>query len=227
MVDTALVELLLRAGATRWPRTWPHSDRCWLTTSRAGACLSQPRVRMTSCGIGTPLDAGARHRRIGDPTTGDATITVVGDLPPGLPISAVSLVLSVDNGQLTELLQEVVPAITEPDPNIDIGPAVRELIDSAFRRGSPFSVAYVDESGAPHLSYRGSLQSHGPDTLAMWVRDPAEDCCVQSSRIQELLSLGVIMRPNLITRSQAERDVSTMRDSGNSSLTGCPSMNAM
>ena len=125
MVDTALVELLLRAGrdpsaenlAALRPMLADNVKGRGLFVTAEGADDFLAALEHPS----TPVLAIAEF---GDPTTGDATITVVGDLPPGLPISAVSLVLSVDNGQLTELLQEVVPAITEPDPNIDIGPAV-------------------------------------------------------------------------------------------------------
>jgi len=46
-------------------------------------------------------------------------------------------------------------------------------VNGALANGTPMVVAYVDADGAPHLSLRGSTQSHGETQLALWIRDPA------------------------------------------------------
>jgi hypothetical protein len=45
-------------------------------------------------------------------------------------------------------------------------------VNNALTDGNPVIVAYVDESGQPNLSFRGSAQAYGDDQLAIWVRNP-------------------------------------------------------
>lgn len=49
---------------------------------------------------------------------------------------------------------------------------MRRAIDGAFEARRPIAVSYVDESGAPQLSYRGSTQAYSDTQLAIWVRNP-------------------------------------------------------
>jgi hypothetical protein len=49
---------------------------------------------------------------------------------------------------------------------------IRQIVNGALARGRPVSLAYVDASGRPSLSFRGSTQAHGDMTLAIWVRNP-------------------------------------------------------
>ena len=50
--------------------------------------------------------------------------------------------------------------------------SMQEAINSAFGIGKPVAIAYVDERGAPQLSFRGSTQAFGDRALAIWVRNP-------------------------------------------------------
>jgi hypothetical protein len=56
---------------------------------------------------------------------------------------------------------------------IELSDEMKERIDGALENGTPIVVAYVDEQGAPHLSFRGTTQVLGDDRLAIWARDPA------------------------------------------------------
>jgi hypothetical protein len=49
---------------------------------------------------------------------------------------------------------------------------MKHAVDSAFDSGRPVAIAYVDETAAPQLSYRGSTQAFSDTALAIWVRDP-------------------------------------------------------
>lgn len=49
---------------------------------------------------------------------------------------------------------------------------MKERIDGAFDNETPIVVAYVDGQGAPHLSFRGTVQVLGDDRLAVWARNP-------------------------------------------------------
>jgi len=60
------------------------------------------------------------------------------------------------------------PVLTE----LGLTDEMKQAVDGAFEARRPIVVAYVDENGAPQLSYRGSTQSHGDTALAIWVRNP-------------------------------------------------------
>lgn len=60
------------------------------------------------------------------------------------------------------------PTVTE----LKLTDDMRKAVDTAFETRRPIVVAYVDENGAPHLSYRGSTQSYSDTQLAIWVRNP-------------------------------------------------------
>ncbi len=49
---------------------------------------------------------------------------------------------------------------------------MKHAINAAATSAKPIIVAYVDESGAPQLSYRGTTQALSDDQLAIWVRNP-------------------------------------------------------
>jgi general stress protein 26 len=60
------------------------------------------------------------------------------------------------------------PVLTELKLTADMKKAVNE----AFATLRPLVIAYVDEAGAPQVSYRGSTQAYGDTALAIWVRNP-------------------------------------------------------
>ena len=60
------------------------------------------------------------------------------------------------------------PVLTE----LKLSAAMKDAIDKAFETSKPVVICYVDESGAPQLSYRGSTQAYSDTQLAIWVRNP-------------------------------------------------------
>lgn len=60
------------------------------------------------------------------------------------------------------------PVLTE----LKLSDDMRSAVDSAFGASRPLAISYVDENGAPHLSYRGSTQAYSDTQLAIWVRNP-------------------------------------------------------
>ena len=60
------------------------------------------------------------------------------------------------------------PTLTE----LKLSAEMKHAINTALEIGRAIVVAYVDESGAPHLSYRGSTQAYSDTQLAVWVRNP-------------------------------------------------------
>jgi hypothetical protein len=53
---------------------------------------------------------------------------------------------------------------------IDISGEIAECLN-AVQPGKITVLSYVDFNGQPHVSVRASVVAHGPDQLALWVRD--------------------------------------------------------
>jgi hypothetical protein len=60
------------------------------------------------------------------------------------------------------------PTLTELKLSTDM----KRAVDTAFESLKPIVVSYVDENGAPQLSFRGSTQAYSDTQLAIWVRNP-------------------------------------------------------
>jgi hypothetical protein len=60
------------------------------------------------------------------------------------------------------------PVLTE----LKLSEDMKKAINGAFESMKPIVISYVDESGAPQLSFRGSTQAYGDQQLAIWVRNP-------------------------------------------------------
>jgi len=59
------------------------------------------------------------------------------------------------------------PTLTELKLSADM----KHAVNTAMQSGRAVAVTYVDEHGAPHLSYRGSTQAYSDTQLAIWVRN--------------------------------------------------------
>ena len=60
------------------------------------------------------------------------------------------------------------PTLTE----LKLTAEMKQAINAAAISAKPIIIAYVDESGAPQMSYRGSTQALSETQLAVWVRNP-------------------------------------------------------
>jgi hypothetical protein len=116
----------------------------------------------------TPVLTGAVF---GPPSSAGDVTEVVGTLPPGLPVARVRLVVQQREGRIVDIVQEVEEAVPEPG-ELHLGGWIAELVDGAHANGTPITVAYTDADGAPRLSFRGTVQSHGDRSIALWVRKP-------------------------------------------------------
>ncbi len=55
---------------------------------------------------------------------------------------------------------------------IELDDEVRQRLARAIDDEKTLTAAYVDVEGKPHISFYGSTHVHGPDQLAIWVRNP-------------------------------------------------------
>jgi hypothetical protein len=76
------------------------------------------------------------------------------------------------------------PILTE----LKLSGDMKSAINNAFGSLKPIAIAYVDETGAPQLSYRGSTQAFSDTQLAIWVRRP-EGRILESTRKNPAVAL--------------------------------------
>jgi hypothetical protein len=60
------------------------------------------------------------------------------------------------------------PTLTE----LNLSAEMQRAVNTGMESGRALAIAYVDENGAPQLSYRGSTHAHSATQLAIWVRNP-------------------------------------------------------
>jgi hypothetical protein len=107
-----------------------------------------------------------------DPQEDGDTVTVGATFPGlGAAPAALTLTFSFDaQDRIREVRQEARPA-APPETLTTIPDHVRGIVNNALGAGYPIAVAYVDESGQPVLSPRGSTQVYSPTQLSIWVRN--------------------------------------------------------
>ena len=95
-------------------------------------------------------------------------VQAVGTLP-----NQAKIVLTVHaaNGKINLLQQQGVPGNPRPATDVKIPAELKTRIDNALKERHPIMIAYVDETGQPNLTFRGSTQVFSDTQLAIWVRN--------------------------------------------------------
>ncbi len=106
------------------------------------------------------------------PEADGAQVKVTGRMPPGSPAAGVILVFEFSGERIGAIRQQpLFGGAPTPAAPLRLTEDIRKLVDSALATRHPMMVAYVDPSGQPILSFRGSTQSFSEDQLAIWVRN--------------------------------------------------------
>lgn len=117
-------------------------------------------------------DVAYRSVTWGAAEAGEQHVKVVGKSPPGSPTAGFILLFEVANGQIAAIRQQPLFGGTPPAATaVRLSDEIKALVDNALANRHPMVVAYVDETGQPIVSFRGSTQAFGDDQLAMWVRN--------------------------------------------------------
>ena len=97
---------------------------------------------------------------------------VTGSFPDlGAAPKAMNLTFSFNGeGKITRIQQETIAG--GPPQQVDSIPDhIRGQINGALANGTPITVCYVDETGQPQQSLRGSTIVYSPTQLAIWLRN--------------------------------------------------------
>jgi hypothetical protein len=107
----------------------------------------------------------------GDPYLEGDLVVVDAEFPPmGSGPKRVRLTFSFgENDQIQGILEQSEGGPAQPIQDT-IPLFARGLIDNALINGTPVVLGYVNSSGEPELSLRGSAHIYGPGELAIWLR---------------------------------------------------------
>lgn len=103
------------------------------------------------------------------PVTDGADVRVTGRMPAGGGV-IITFQFKAD-GRICAVLQQPLPGAPIPATPIKITDEIRAMVASAQVDGFPMTVAHVDLSGQPIISFRGSTQVFSDTQLAIWVRN--------------------------------------------------------
>ncbi len=98
---------------------------------------------------------------------GDA-VQAVGTLPNGAKLV---LTVHATGGKIALLQQQMLPGAPRPPAELKLPPDLKERITNALKDRHPILISYVDETGQPNVTFRGSTQAYSDDQLAIWVRN--------------------------------------------------------
>jgi hypothetical protein len=115
------------------------------------------------------LATGTWHQ----PETEDDHLVVRATAATGTAIGGVAAHLWFDEeGLIHRIAVELLPAPPPTPQVLALTDDIKGAVNGALENGTPTLIAYVDDLGAPHLSFRGSTHVHSDHQLAIWNRDP-------------------------------------------------------
>ncbi len=116
-----------------------------------------------------PPAAGAyAEARWAMPEDKAGAVQAVGTLPNGAKLV---LTVQASGGKIALVQQQMVPGTPRPATELKIPADLRERLNNALKERHPIMITYVDESGQPNLTFRGSTQVFSDTQLAIWVRN--------------------------------------------------------
>jgi len=118
-------------------------------------------------------EAGQPYRVMqwSEPEADGAEVRITGRMPVGSAIAGVIITFRFAGQRISAVLQQPLPGAPTPATPLKLTPEIKALIASAQMDGFPMTVAHVDESGQPIISFRGSTQAFSDTQLAIWVRN--------------------------------------------------------
>lgn len=146
--------------------------------------LLQPQARYMALGrelagaeaVAAELVAGANGelaRRLawGVPELVDGRVRLAGARRPGTSDRELVVTLAFDGNAIASVQEQRLPAPPAQAQPVRLTDDLKRRIDHALVERHPMLMAHVDARGQPILSFRGSVQAHADDQLALWVRN--------------------------------------------------------
>jgi Pyridoxamine 5'-phosphate oxidase len=131
-------------------------------TGAALALLREPRI----AGL---LAAGPHWT---EPAVSGDTVTVTAQLPATAPFGGVEFAFTFAGQQIRRVEQQTLPAAPVTPSALRLTDDIKTAVNGALDNQTPMMIAYSDDAGEIHLSFRGTIQAYSDDQLAVWARDP-------------------------------------------------------
>jgi hypothetical protein len=107
----------------------------------------------------------------GEPEKYGEALKLIGRTPPGSLIGGAALVFHFTGDKISTIQHQPIPGSPMPASELKMSAELKALVDTALVTRHPILMSYVNESGQPVLSFRGSTQTFSDDQLAVWVRN--------------------------------------------------------
>jgi len=131
-------------------------------TGAALALLREPRI----AGL---LAAGPHWT---EPAVSGDTVTVTAQLPATAPFAGVEFAFTFAGPKIRRVEQQTLPAAPVTPSALRLTDDIKTAVNGALDNQTPMMIAYSDDAGEIHLSFRGTIQPYSDDQLAVWARDP-------------------------------------------------------
>jgi hypothetical protein len=130
-------------------------------TEEAVALLREPRT--------AGFAVGARWSQ--PAVSGDRVSVTLTPSGPA-PLSGLDIVFVFADGKIARVEQHILPAAPPRPVELRLTDIIKNAVNGALDNGTPMQIAYSDETGQIHLSFRGTIQAYSDNQLALWARDP-------------------------------------------------------
>jgi hypothetical protein len=107
----------------------------------------------------------------GEPERYGEALKVIGRTPPGSLMGGAVLVFHFAGDKISVIQHQPIPGAPMPASELKLSPELKALVNNALLTRHPMLMSYVNESGQPVLSFRGSTQTFSDDQLAVWIRN--------------------------------------------------------
>lgn len=112
--------------------------------------------------------ASYRNAKWGEVKQDGGVVRASAVLPNGSPMI---LSIHTKGDRIALLQQQALPPTPRPASAIKLPQDVKDRITNALPQRHPILISYVDETGQPVLTFRGSTQAYSDDQLAIWIRN--------------------------------------------------------
>ena len=116
---------------------------------------------------------GRVYRQVtwGEPEKYGEALKITGRTPPGSLMGGAVLVFHFAVDKISVIQHQPIPGAPMPATELKLSPELKALVNNALVTRHPMLISYVNDSGQPVLSFRGSTQTFSDDQLAIWVRN--------------------------------------------------------
>lgn len=126
------------------------------------ALLHEPRI----AGL---LAAGTQWT---EPAESGDTVTVTARFPATAPFGGVEFAFTFAGQKISRVEQQILPAAPVRPAGLRLTGEIKDAVNGALDNQTPMMIAYSDDDGEIHVSFRGTIQAYSDDQLALWARDP-------------------------------------------------------